>query len=111
MTGIGGTLTQNSFADFLLPIILLTGIGGTFTENRFVDFLLIILLMDLHWWDLKTKPKPFCHFSANINTIGLLDMNRKDINTIPFRQFFANNNTYGHALVGPQHKTVSPISC
>ena len=73
LTRNSGTLSQNRLADFQLILLPMTCIGGTLTPNCFVDFLLIIIPIDMHWWNLNTKP---------------------------FRRFFANNITNGHGLEG-----------
>ena len=63
---------------------LLTCIGGTLTQNLFGDLQRSRILRDMHWWDF---------------------------NTISCRRFSAFKNTYFYALVGPQHKIFSSISC
>ena len=45
---------------------LLTCIGGTLTQNLFANFQLSRTLIDMHWWDLATKS--FRRFSAIKNT-------------------------------------------
>ena len=60
----------------------LTCFGGTLTQNLFGDFQLTRILMNMHWWNLKTKS---------------------------FRQFLAIKKTYSQALMGPKHKIFSAI--
>ena len=62
----------------------MTCIGGTSTQNRFADFKLTLPIMDMHWWDLNTIP--FCRFSANKKTYehASVELNKK-----PYKRFSA----------------------
>ena len=83
---------------------LLTCIGGTLTQSLFVDFQQSRILIDMLWWDLKTRF--FLRFLAIKITYwhALVGLEHKS-----FRRFSAIKNTYLHALVEPEHKIFSAI--
>ena len=55
MTGIGGTLTQNRFADFLLTAILMEMLWSDLNTKQYRRSFANNITIDRHWWDLNTK--------------------------------------------------------
>ena len=88
-------LNPKSFLQFPSKKNLLTCIGGTSSQNRFADFLVVLVIIDMHWWDLNKKRL------ASFRLIEVLvDIYWWDLNTKPFHRVSAKRNTYWHALVG-----------